>query len=742
MAIPTKRLMNMALAILLQGIPAAWAQSFNSGNVEACASARCSTDRSGEPAVIRSETAPAAPAAQVVTPVAGPTAAQAPTEFEIFVHESLGKDLPVFGRSLFNMPSSFPAPSGIAAPSDYVVGPDDEILLRAWGKIDMDARLTVDRNGQIFIPRVGALSVAGLRYGQLAGVLRAAIERQFKDFELTATLGQLRSIQVFVLGQARRPGVYTISSLSTLVNALFASGGPTSAGSLRDIQVKRDGRVVTHLDTYDLLLQGDKSADVHLLPGDVIFIPQTGPRVAIDGDVSEPGIYELKLEGSTLANALKDAGGLTALAGTARALLEHVQDHAVRHMQELTLDAEGSKRSLADGDIVHIYPISPRIDNAVTLRGNVIAPGRYEWHAGMRVADLIPDRESLLTREYYNVQNRLGVAAPAAEGKLEERLPGVPNDVAIHDTEINWNHAVIERLDAGDLTKHLIGFVLGEAVLHHASIENRELQPGDVVIVYARKDLPLPQELQARYVRVDGQVKAPGLYRVEDGETLRDAVRRAGGLMPHAYLYASELTRESVRLEQEQRLHELAERIGREALSPANRGGLSDKSDVGSSDLALRQAYLAKLNDIHPTGRIVLGLKPGGSTIDDVPKFRLQDGDHYFVPALPNTVDVLGNVYNQGAMRYVAGQHAGLYLDAAGGATRDGDRRREFILRADGTLVSRQQVARLERLEIYPGDAVIVPPQLRLRSNGAVWIGAAQILSSFALSSLAIRALE
>jgi protein involved in polysaccharide export with SLBB domain len=252
----------------------------------------------------------------------------------------------------------------------------------------------------------------------------------------------------------------------------------------------------------------------------------------------------------------------------------------------------------------------------------------------------------------------------------------------------------------------------------------------------------LPQELQARYVRVDGQVKAPGLYRVEDGETLRDAVRRAGGLMPHAYLYASELTRESVRLEQEQRLHELAERIGREALSPANRGGLSDKSDVGSSDLALRQAYLAKLNDIHPTGRIVLGLKPGGSTIDDVPKFRLQDGDHYFVPALPNTVDVLGNVYNQGAMRYVAGQHAGLYLDAAGGATRDGDRRREFILRADGTLVSRQQVARLERLEIYPGDAVIVPPQLRLRSNGAVWIGAAQILSSFALSSLAIRALE
>jgi polysaccharide export outer membrane protein len=685
---------------------------------------------------------------------AGPAVAEEPTEFERFVEDATGTRLHPFGQELFRSRASTFAPAGsLVAPSDYLLGPGDEIAVRAWGKIEVDARLTVDRNGQIFLPRVGALTVAGLRYGDLPKFIHAAIGRQFRDFDSTVTLGQLRSIQVFVLGHARQPGVYTIGALSTLVNALFVSGGPSTTGTMRDIQVKRDGRIVTHLDLYRFLLHGDKSGDTPLLAGDILFIPEAGSRAAIAGDVNTPAIFELQPQ-DTIGSMLDDAGGLTALAASARVVVERIEGHTTRHLREFALDAAGLQTKLADGDIVRIDPISPAMDNAVTLRGNVIAPGLYAWHAGMRVTDLIPSRESLLTRAYFNRQNALeatgdrsfGVAAsePDAKGAAAARstpplLPGASQ----HETEIDWNHASIERLNRTNLTLDMIPFALAEAVAQPTSKANLALEPGDVIVIYSRHEIPLPDELQARFVRIDGQVAAPGIYRVKDGETLRDLVVQAGGFGPHAYLYAAQLTRESVRIEQEVRLHEFVERINREVLSPANEShaGSGDKAGA-AAELALRQAYIAKLGEIHPTGRVVLRLQPSASRIDDVPEFAVEDGDHFSVPATPNTIDVLGDVYNQGALRYLPGQRARTYLDAAGGATRDGDEKREFVIRADGTLVSRQAVHGLQQLQLYPGDAVIVPPRLRASWNLFDFTNIAQMVSSFALSALAIKALQ
>jgi protein involved in polysaccharide export with SLBB domain len=701
----------------------------------------------------------------------------APTrsDFEVFVQDALGHPLNVFGRGLFQSgPTTFAPSSNIPAPSDYVIGPGDEIRVRAWGKIDVDVQVEVDRNGQIFIPRVGTLTVAGLHLSQLEGFIHDAIARQFKDFELNVTLGRLRSIQVFVVGQALHPGVYTISSLSTLVNALFASGGPSSSGTLRDVQVKRGSEVVTHFDAYALLLRGDKSADVHLLPGDVIYIPAAGPQIAVDGNLRTPGIFEMK-SGSTIEEVIQDAGGLTAIAGSARAVLEEVINHGSRRITEFPLDATALRQQPRDGDILRIFPISPKIENAVTLRGNVALPGRYLWRSGMRVSDLIPNREFLLSRSYYNNQNALDVpvgehpfsssstpthnqvsaSANSALGISTDPVvstPGIdrtvqdvrPPDVANHDTEINWNYAVIERLDPRDLTTHLLPFVLGEAISQPGSPENKELQAGDVLVVYSAKDVALPDELLAKFVRIDGQVKSPGIYRVQQGETLRDVVVRAGGLSSRAYLYASQLTRESVRVEQEARLKDLLQRISRDVLSPAN---LTSASTTGSSrdltgELSIRQAYIARLGEIHPNGRVVLRLNPEANRPEDVPDFVLEDGDHFFVPSVPNTVDVLGSVYNQGALRYLPDQRAGKYLKAAGGPTREADAKREFILRADGTVVSRQAVRNLERLIIHPGDAVVVPPQLKEKNLALSLVNWTQIVSTFALSALAIKALQ
>jgi protein involved in polysaccharide export with SLBB domain len=330
------------------------------------------------------------------------------SEFQEFIESSTGQQLRMFGYDLFKrVPSTFAPVDRIPVTADYTIGPGDEILLRGWGQVDIDYRVIVDRVGNIFIPKVGNISVSGVKYGQLQPYLKSAVERVFHNFELNVTLGQLRSIQVFIVGQARHPGSYTVSSLSTLVNAVFASGGPSQRGSMRRIQLKRDNKVVTEFDLYDLLLNGDKSKDVSLHAGDVIFIPAIGPVVGIVGSVNAPAIYELK-EQSSLGEVIQLSGGLTPTAVGQKATVERITGRSVRSIDEFMLDDGGMNRLLREGDLITIRPLSARFDNAITLRGNVAVPGRYPWREGMRIRDLIPSRESLLTRNFWLKQSDLG----------------------------------------------------------------------------------------------------------------------------------------------------------------------------------------------------------------------------------------------------------------------------------------------------------------------------------------------
>ena len=208
---------------------------------------------------------------------------------------SLGTLLPVYGDSLFRqVPSTFAPLREVNVTPDYVLGPGDQLVIRIWGQVNFNAQLTVDRSGSVYLPQVGEIHVAGLPYAQVKQHIHDAVGHIYKSFDLDVEMGQLRSIQVFVVGQARRPGTYTLSSLSTLVTALFATGGPSVQGSLRDIQLRRNGQTITHFDLYDLLILGDMSKDAPLLPGDVIYIPPVGAQVAIAGDVHVPAIYELK----------------------------------------------------------------------------------------------------------------------------------------------------------------------------------------------------------------------------------------------------------------------------------------------------------------------------------------------------------------------------------------------------------------------------------------------------------------
>src|SRR5215471_11093870 len=301
------------------------------------------------------------------------------TEFEQMVADSAGRVLPLFGQSLFDQaPSTFAPMDYLQVPSDYIIGPGDGLQIRIWGQLEADLRMTVDRSGQIYIPRVGQILVAGVHYGELEQHLKNEISKSFRNFNLTANVGRLRSMQVLVVGNARYPGTYTISSLSTLVNAIFASGGPTRQGSLRHIQVRRDGTTITDFDFYDLLIKGDKSKDVRLQPGDVLYVPPVGPLAAISGSVNTPAIYELK-ETSTLSDLIEIAGGMSSLADTGRITIERLVDHQSRKTLEFPYDDSSRSMPLQDGDIVRVFSIIPSFQDTVTLRGNVANPGRYPW---------------------------------------------------------------------------------------------------------------------------------------------------------------------------------------------------------------------------------------------------------------------------------------------------------------------------------------------------------------------------
>jgi protein involved in polysaccharide export with SLBB domain len=752
------------------------------------------------------------------------------SDFQMFAEDAAGQLLRVYGRDLFNQETStFPVLDHVPVPANYVIGPDDELHVETWGKIDADVTVTVDRNGQIFIPRVGNIGVAGLRYEQLESCIRAAVAKNFKDFDLNVTLGKLRSIQIYVLGSARQPGAYTVSSLTTLIDALFVSGGPSASGSMRSIELRREGKLVTTLDLYDVLDRGDKSRDIGLLPADVIYISPVGPEVAIVGNVHVPAIYELKNDVS-IAQALDMARGLTAMASSDRALLERIEDHKMRNVEEIELDQLSMHRKLRDGDVLRIQPISPQFAGTVMLRGSVAVPGRHAWHDGMRISDLIPSREALITRDHWIQQNHLieyqqnritekhqtqleqaaladqaamsnpglGIGqrarlgeqsaalqativsnsvqteqpydsaalntssqkenAPAANstsaqpsllGQPGEQTPngGSGNqknayqpldllaDLDLTDAEINWDYAVIERLDKQDLTTRLISFNLADAISNPTSDANQVLLAGDVITIFSRKDLALPTGKHSTFVQIQGEVGAPGVYRINPGESLRDIIKRAGGLTNYSYLFAMQVNRVSTRKQQQQQLVDTIQRMRKDlAAAYADRsqtiavptGSNAGAATATGAEAIGDQRMLSEQDDLinrllttQATGRIVLGIPPTANSVDELPDFHLEDGDTIVVPARMDTVQVIGEVYNENSLRFRPGRPLSAYLSDTGGPTRSADNGRAFLIRADGTVIGRHSHDsrwrdNFNHILLMPGDAVVIPPKVRM----------------------------
>ncbi|MDP2761955.1 MAG: polysaccharide biosynthesis/export family protein, partial [Sideroxyarcus sp.] len=311
--------------------------------------------------------------------------------YEEFMRESKPMEvdtsrLQQYGYELFaSDPNTFAPVTNIPVPPEYIIGPGDEIKVQLFGKDNKELLLTVDREGAVSFPQIGPISVAGLDFAQSKALLAEQIKQKMIGVSASITMGQLRTIRIFALGDVYRPGSYTVSGLATLSSALFASGGVKKIGSLRSIELKRNGRKVATIDLYDFLLRGDTSKDVRLLPGDVVFVPPIGDTVSIAGEVVRPAIYELKKE-NTVAEVLKLAGGLMPKAYLEKALIERIAARGEQKIVNLSLLGDGANERTRNGDVIKVFSGTEFEKNQILTIGNLKRPGKYAWEEGMRVS--------------------------------------------------------------------------------------------------------------------------------------------------------------------------------------------------------------------------------------------------------------------------------------------------------------------------------------------------------------------
>ncbi len=395
----------------------------------------------------------------------------------------------------------------IPVPMKYVVGPGDEVKLLLWGRVNAQFNLTVDRDGKITIPQIGPLFVAGMTFEEMSKQIIKQAE-QIVGTNVDISMGSLKTIQIFILGDVRRPGPYTIGSFATITDALLMAGGPTEIGSMRNVQLRRKGQLITTFDLYDLLLKGDKSKDMTLMAGDVVFVPVTGPLVGIAGNVKRPAIYELRHH-FDLGNLIELAGGIIPTAYTQQIQVERIvknERHVVFDINDKDL-VKAAEVKIQDADLVKIFSIVDMNVNAVYLNGNVKRPGKYEIKVGMKIGDLIKGADELLPETYFD-------------------------------------YALIKRLKPPEMDTVLVPFNLGNLVLKKDPAVNIELKPQDQIFIFHRsffKDKP--------FFSVEGEVRKAGRFDLAENFRVKDALLAAGDVTKNAYLNKAEIVRTNTKKE-------------------------------------------------------------------------------------------------------------------------------------------------------------------------------------------------
>ncbi len=705
---------------------------------------------------------------------------------------AVGQGLRQFGYDFFSgPPGRFRCWADFPVGDSYVLGPGDSFSVHLWGKVEQVYSVEVERDGTISLPRVGQVVVAGLTFGQVKQLLRRKFGEYYPDFSMGLTMQRLRTIQVYVVGAVHQPGAYPLSSLSTVIQALYAAGGPTKNGSLRKIKVNRDGRTVAIADLYAFLIGGDRSGDLRLRTGDTVVVPVIGPVAGVAGNVRRPAIYELNGP-ATIGQVLELAGGVMATGHLHNVVVERVEDNRRRVVKSFNLaggrTAGGADYGMAvrDGDLIRVYPVHRQMTDVVFLEGHVKYPREYQLKPGMRVADLIRGYDDLLPEPFlaradiirlvppdlhpkvisfdlgrllegdsrqnielwnldrvivYAYQEKAPVACVSIRGAVQK--PGtyrLYDGMRVKDLIfMAGNLSARAYLEDATLSRIVTGRQRTETVIMKfspsgavagAPDDNLLLRPNDSVFI---RQIPKYREALERKVTLEGEFRFPGEYFFTEGERISHIIDRAGGFTEDAYLFGAVFKREEVKAVQGRLVKEYISKLEEEVLTLAAQSAQTSMEEEETAiilkTLNAKRQLLEKMRSAKPTGRMVVDLRKVVQMPNSDFDLKLQPGDWLIVKKRPDYVNVLGEVYNQTALLVVPGKKVGYYLTKVGGTTDTADEKQIYLVRADGTVISKRQagffglstwdsendrwqLGSFEDLRVHPGDTIIVPKKV------------------------------
>jgi protein involved in polysaccharide export with SLBB domain len=694
-----------------------------------------------------------------------------------------------------------------------VVGAGDQLRVQLYGNQNRSFTLTVGRDGRVSFPQLGPVSVGGQRFSKVKQSIESRVSRQMIGVRADISMGETRGIRVFVLGEVAQPGSYSVSGLATVTSALFASGGITKVGSLRNVQLKRAGALVRKLDLYDLLLNGDTSNDAHLLPGDVIFIPPVGITAAVNGEVRRPAIYEVH-ENSTAADLLYLAGGLTPEADPKLTRIERIDTERKRVVVDVNLSVPaGRSLALQSGDLMRVPPVRDVVENSVIISGFVERPGPFEYRPGLKLTDVLPSidelkpgadagyilvrRESRTSRAitFRSVDLHRALAAPGSAADLElaprdrlyvfDREGGRERTLKPLIDELQAQSRLGEPLLAagiggrvkapgqypleegmrvsdliragGSLDEAAFG---GEAELTRYEVANGEARQTELVKIdlgaVRRGDdsanlilrpydyltiKETPQWRDQETITIAGEVRFPGTYPIQRGETLRSVMTRAGGLTDLAFPAGGVFTREELRTREKQQIEKLATRMQSDLAAVALQSAQSNEQG-GAAALAVGQTLLADLRATKPVGRLVIDLNAvlRSTTPGAQGDITLKNGDRLVIPRRTQEVTVLGEVQNSTSHIFKPDLSRDDYVSLSGGATQRADRGHIYIVRADGSVVTgRGGWFRRATASVNAGDTIVVPLDAERMRPLPLWSAVTQIIYNLAIAAAAVN---
>ena len=684
----------------------------------------------------------------------------------------VSRDVKQFGYEIFQQPPDTFAPiTNVPVGPDYVLGPEDSLIIHIWGKVNQTYRVSVDRDGKIALPKIGTLYLWGLTFSEAQKLIRDSFFTFYSGIQIDISVGSLRTIKVFILGDVKKPGAYNLSALSTILHSLYQAGGPTKKGSLREIKLIRNNKVVETFDLYELLLEGVKDKDLRLQSNDTVFVPSIGDVVAICGSIEKPAIYELKKE-TKLSELIEIAQGVTPLAYLQQIQVERIEANKRRIVVDLEFgnltDLRGSPQDIAlrDGDVVLVSSILPEKHNFVTVRGNIFRPGDYELESGMKVSDLIEKSHGILPETYLErgeifrfrsdrtrevIPFNLGLLLEGDKNEdlqLEEwDIVSIPSIYDIYPEPFVQISGEVHKpgkkrfvqgmrisdllfrgkepkdaayLEQAELYRRNFGKIEPPKIItvnivkikeeKNLKPEDREedllLEEGDHLFVRAR-----PELIGEPTIKIAGEVAYPASYVIEKGERLSSVIKRAEGYTEYAFLKGAIFTRESLKNKQKSLIEQFI-RSQKEIL-------LQDKSLLAESILPKEEKeerwealqYREKLLELiaarEPQGRIIMNLtelsKLRGSN-DDI---LLEDGDVIKIPQIPDSVLIVGAVYNPESVIYVTDKDLEFYLNKVGGPTKDARVEEIYVIKPNGEVESK--VTGIG--EITRGDIIVVPTE-------------------------------